>query len=565
MSGGPGPTTVAEALTTSLLGVSGAPTSPLLALAGMDADRRADRGGDARGGASRTDPYLTEIASHLIVAGGKRLRPALAVVAAAVGGQPVSDDVVRGGVACELVHLGSLYHDDVMDEAEMRRGVETVNASWGNLQAILAGDFLLARASEIAASLGTEVAGLLARTIGWLCEGQIEELRHTYDTARSEDSYLASIHGKTASLFGTAARIGGIVAGLDRPTIDAMTEYGNAYGMVFQIVDDVLDLTATGRATRQAGRATTWKRASTRCPSPRTLSNGRSSGDELRDMLGKPLEPAERDKALAIVRSDEGIESAIATGESYAGRARRRSTVSATARSSRRCGRPRRRSCRTPSPPSRRCSVRRSTRPVDLRVGCHGADRDADAVGELGRARVPAPQRVGADADQRAGERRPRRGRAGDASRQRRATQHTIDQPADLEVRAVALVDQLRVALQRRCLSRSAAPRRARPLRARRSRPRTRCPRPRTGWRRRPRRRPRDRSGPAAGRTDAPIGIRPPAGGCTGSGASRQRAQLSATNRSSRRAGLTTWNDGEVDIIRTPTLAVPSPRGNIHP
>ena len=86
-----------------------------------------------------------------------------------------------GGVACELVHLGSLYHDDVMDEAETRRTVESVNARWGNLRAILAGDFLLARASEIAASLGTEVAGLLARTIGRLCEGQIAELRHAFD------------------------------------------------------------------------------------------------------------------------------------------------------------------------------------------------------------------------------------------------------------------------------------------------------------------------------------------------------------------------------------------------
>ena len=132
-----------------------------------------------------------------------------------------------------------------MDEADTRRGVETVNAKWGNLQAILAGDFLLARASEIAASLGTEVAGLLARTIGWLCEGQIEELRHTYDITRTEGSYFASIHGKTASLYGTAARIGGIVAGHDRVVIDALTEYGNAYGTVFQIVDDILDVTAT--------------------------------------------------------------------------------------------------------------------------------------------------------------------------------------------------------------------------------------------------------------------------------------------------------------------------------
>ena len=192
------------------------------------------------------DSYLNEIASHLIVAGGKRLRPGRSPSPPPrCSARPASYDVVRGGVACELVHLGSLYHDDVMDEADTRRGVETVNAKWGNLQAILAGDFLLARASEIAASLGTEVAGLLARTIGWLCEGQIEELRHTYDITRTEESYLASIHGKTASLYGTAARIGGIVAGHDRVVIDALTEYGNAYGIVFQIVDDILDVTAT--------------------------------------------------------------------------------------------------------------------------------------------------------------------------------------------------------------------------------------------------------------------------------------------------------------------------------
>ncbi len=301
--------------------MSDAPTSPLFALDGMDADR--DRIEAAMRAAVITrDTYLTEIASHLIVAGGKRLRPALAVAAGRLNGRPSSDDVVQGGVACELVHLGSLYHDDVMDEAETRRGVDTVNARWGNLQAILAGDFLLSRASEIAASLGTEVAGLLARTIGWLCEGQIEELRHTYDIARSEDSYLASIHGKTASLYGTAARIGGIVAGLDRPTIDALTEYGVAYGMVFQIVDDVLDLTATAEQLGKPAGHDLEEGVYT-LPVTRTLSNGRSSGDELRDILGKPLDPVERDKALAIVRSDDGIESAITTAHVYVEAAQR--------------------------------------------------------------------------------------------------------------------------------------------------------------------------------------------------------------------------------------------------
>ena len=148
-------------------------------------------------------------------------------------------------MSVELVHLGSLYHDDVMDEADTRRSVESVNARWGNLQAILAGDFLLARASEIAASLGTEVAGLLAATIGRLCEGQIGELRRTYNAARTEAEYLESIDGKTASLFSTAARIGALVGGLDRPDVEALTSFGHAFGMAFQIVDDVLDLTAT--------------------------------------------------------------------------------------------------------------------------------------------------------------------------------------------------------------------------------------------------------------------------------------------------------------------------------
>src|SRR5256885_4820267 len=131
------------------------------------------------------DAYLTEVASHLIVAGGKRVRPLFAIASACAattsGDIAVSDDVVRGGVAVELVHLGSLYHDDVIDEAPTRRTVESVNARWGNLTAILAGDFLLAKASEIAASLGTEVAGLLAATIGRLCEGEVGELRTAYD------------------------------------------------------------------------------------------------------------------------------------------------------------------------------------------------------------------------------------------------------------------------------------------------------------------------------------------------------------------------------------------------
>jgi heptaprenyl diphosphate synthase len=300
----------------SLGDVSDAPvTSPLLRITAMDEDRERIEA-VMQSSVESGDAYLTQLASHLLVAGGKRLRPVMAVAAAQVEGTPAGDEAVRGGVACELVHLGSLYHDDVMDEADTRRGVETVNAKWGNLQAILAGDFLLARASEIAAGLGTEVAALLARTIGWLCEGQLEELRHTYDIGRTEASYVRSIHGKTASLYGTAARIGGIVAGLDRATIDCLTEYGEAYGMVFQIVDDILDITATDEQLGKPAGHDLVEGVYT-LPVLRTLASDLPAAVDLKALLGKPLDPGERGRALDLVRSNEGIESSITTARLY--------------------------------------------------------------------------------------------------------------------------------------------------------------------------------------------------------------------------------------------------------
>jgi heptaprenyl diphosphate synthase len=290
-------------------------TPPILELESSDADRRWVEQ-ELLESVRTPDAYLTEIASHLLVAGGKRLRPIFSVVAAQVAGAPATREAVLGGVACELVHLGSLYHDDVMDESPTRRGVETVNAKWGNLQAILAGDFLLARASEIAASLGTEVAGLLARTIGRLCEGQIEELRHTYNVARPVDSYLSSIGGKTASLFATSARIGGIVSQFDRRIIDALTAFGDAYGMVFQIVDDLLDIKSTDQQLGKPAGHDMVEGVYT-LPVLHTLASGGVPARELADLLGRPLDSVEKDKALSIVRSSGGIDAAIAVAEGY--------------------------------------------------------------------------------------------------------------------------------------------------------------------------------------------------------------------------------------------------------
>jgi heptaprenyl diphosphate synthase len=289
--------------------------TPLFRLDSAEADRT--RVEDALLASVRTsDPYLTDLASHLLLAGGKRLRPMFSVVASQIAGGSTTDEAVLGGISCELVHLGSLYHDDVMDESPTRRGVETVNAKWGNLQAILAGDFLLSRASEIAASLGTEVAGLLARTIGRLCEGQIEELRHTYNVARPVDSYLSSISGKTASLYATSARIGGLVSKFDRSIVDALTAYGEAYGMVFQIVDDLLDLSATDEQLGKPAGHDMVEGVYT-LPVLHTLASGGVPARELADVLGKPLDMAERDKALSIVRSNGGLASTIEVAESY--------------------------------------------------------------------------------------------------------------------------------------------------------------------------------------------------------------------------------------------------------
>lgn len=187
--------------------------------------------------------FLTEIAQHGLGAGGKRYRPLLSAVAAELG-PSTGDGPVEAGVAVELVHLGSLYHDDVIDEADSRRGESSVNANWNNTVAILAGDFLLARASEVAAPLGEEAVALIARTYATLCEGQVLELVFTDDLDHGEAEYFRVIGGKTASLIRTSARLGAMTAGADRETIEAISEWAWEMGMVFQITDDVLDLIA---------------------------------------------------------------------------------------------------------------------------------------------------------------------------------------------------------------------------------------------------------------------------------------------------------------------------------
>jgi heptaprenyl diphosphate synthase len=260
------------------------------------------------------------MASHLVRAGGKRLRPLLAALSSTTGDAEavVSDEAVTGGVACELVHVGSLHHDDVIDEAETRHGVDSVNSRWGNLRAILSGDFLLARASELAASLGTEVAGLLASTIGRLCTGEVRELRLAYQVDRTIADYEAAIEGKTAALYSTACRIGGIVSDLPRTHVDALTDYGLHYGMAFQVVDDILDVVATDdELGKPAGHD--MAEGVYNLPVLRTLAG--PGGDELRPLLGGPLDGAAQARALALVRAGDGVAQSIAEAGAHVDRA----------------------------------------------------------------------------------------------------------------------------------------------------------------------------------------------------------------------------------------------------
>jgi heptaprenyl diphosphate synthase len=267
------------------------------------------------------DGFLDEVTTHLIAAGGKRLRPLLALASATGGARPATQDDLLGGVAVELVHLASLYHDDVIDEATMRRNVASVNSRFGNLVAIVAGDYLLARSAAIAAGLGTEIAGLLATTLGQLCQGQVTEVRAAFQVGRTKENYFDAIAGKTAALMATACRIGALTGGCPSHEVDALTEFGRCFGMVFQLRDDVLDVVGTDA---ELGKPAGQDLAEGIYTLPVLIAlEDPETGSELGNLLGQPLEQPERDKAKAIVAASAGIPAAVAEGRRYLDEANR--------------------------------------------------------------------------------------------------------------------------------------------------------------------------------------------------------------------------------------------------
>jgi heptaprenyl diphosphate synthase len=252
----------------------------------------------------------------LVTAEGKRIRPLLTLASAHAGRHvrgPVSDRVITAAATVELLHLGTLYHDDVMDQAETRRGAPSVNTRWSNSIAVLAGDFLLASASEAAASLGAEEARLVSTTLATTCKGQALETERLFDITRDEAAYEQAIAGKSACLLATSCRLGALEAELDRPLVDALTTFGHNLGMAFQIIDDILDLVGTEEAVGKPTGKDLLEGVYT-LPVIRALQESPA----LRGLLGRPLDQEAVQRTRALVSSGRAIATARSTANGYA-------------------------------------------------------------------------------------------------------------------------------------------------------------------------------------------------------------------------------------------------------
>ena len=251
---------------------------------------------------------LSETSSYLIAAGGKRFR-AMLVLLAGHFGDPADPRLVPGSVSIELVHLATLYHDDVIDEADARRGAPSANMRWDNTVAILTGDYLFARASEISTDLGVEVCRLLARTIAVLCDGQIHEVDSSASVDQPIDNYLSIIRRKTAALIATSCRLGALLSDAEPERVDILEEFGDALGMAYQLSDDIMDITSTqielGKEPGQDLREGVYT-----LPVLDALANDEHR-EELARILGHgPPDGEMLDRALEIIRTGGSVDRA---------------------------------------------------------------------------------------------------------------------------------------------------------------------------------------------------------------------------------------------------------------
>ncbi|WP_425426051.1 polyprenyl synthetase family protein [Amycolatopsis xylanica] len=263
---------------------------------------------------------VNDAATHLVEAGGKRFRPMFTLLASQFGVKQ-DDHVIIAAAAVELVHLATLYHDDVMDEATMRRGAVSVNARWDNTIAILTGDFLFAHASRLVADLGTDAARIIAETFGELVTGQMRETVGPVDGEDPVEHYLTVIAQKTGSLIATAGRFGGMMSGAPDGYIDALRRFGDIIGTAFQISDDIIDIASPSDESGKV-QGTDLREGVSTLPMLYALADP-STDPRLLELLQGPIEDDDLvAEALELLRSSAGLEQARATLSDYARRAR---------------------------------------------------------------------------------------------------------------------------------------------------------------------------------------------------------------------------------------------------
>lgn len=266
-------------------------------------------------------PFVTEASRHLVDAGGKRFRPLLVLLAAQFG-DPSRPEITDAAVVVELTHLATLYHDDVMDEAPMRRGAASANARWDNTVAILTGDFLFARASDILADLGPEAVRIQARTFERLCTGQIRETVGPEDGMDPVKHHIQVLADKTGSLIATSGQFGAMMAGADAATVDTLTRFGEAIGVAFQLADDLVDITSD---SAQSGKTpgTDLREGVPTLAGLIALTGSDPADARLRELLARPLpDDAEHAEALALLRSHGALAEAKAEAVRWAREAR---------------------------------------------------------------------------------------------------------------------------------------------------------------------------------------------------------------------------------------------------
>jgi len=253
-------------------------------------------------------PLVVETSRHLVEAGGKRFRPLITLISSHFGnGQ--SKEVIAAAVVCELTHVATLYHDDVMDEAPLRRGVESANNRWGNTVAILTGDYLFSKASDLLADLGPEAVRLQAKTFERLVIGQIQETQGPKDGGDALAHYLQVVADKTGSLIATSARFGALLSGADKSIVETLTKFGEKIGIAFQLADDVIDIASD---SSQSGKTpgTDLKEGVPTLVTLQIMKSVRPEDQELKSLLSAPMDDATVARVIPQLRHHQALKDA---------------------------------------------------------------------------------------------------------------------------------------------------------------------------------------------------------------------------------------------------------------